>query len=418
MKKVLIVLGFIVVFVINGVSQNVEFSYPLPDFVKNNKFLYTNSPFFEQINIVVSKDNRKAIIMNGLVTPSYAKYNYYQKKLIEFGDIKPERKMKSIKVGKILFLDEANNIIKEITMPYHLSIKLIDYHSNPVAVIRTSIHHGNWNEAKDIYFYTLDGHLIKKVSPSNESNIDIIPSKDGNYFAFAHVDIDYIGQFEIFEVGNALFNSLKNKNIQSKYTLKFEGRKPDHFLFLGGDDIELIIATGATLKNLAVKTKETLWKIDNIGKNISFLNLNKNKQLVVKAYPLYFLIDPETGEIQTQFNIKKIPFIYNFLRKNKTDTGSIYLEKGNLHITTFYRRYEFVIKNINSSDKQKTIELYSRKQTLKLPEKKVIREKNNRIYYLFIENGELKMLSQSKNNAYIKKKITETTIPSTQLSIE
>ncbi len=408
-----------------GFGQTIEFEYKLPDFVLNNKFLYNAAPFDGQINFKISHNFKKVVVMNGYYN-SFDEMDFSNIELKDLNRLKHNLKKKDkIWLSKVLFLDEGNQIIKERVFPYYCIIDLLDYSQNPVVAITKLKHHGNYLEQIKTDFYDLNGNFLKSFDLKDRQELFLFKSCDNNFYYFAsYIDVDLAGYFEIYPVKN-LFGSLKNKNGNERYIINFKNGSPSAFLLLGGEEVKAVFAKGATIKMIGLKNREDFWKIENIGANISDLLLNDENQIVVDAYPFWFIIDPETGKTITKINSKQIiSALTPTTTKNRIVIGDLHKKrkieiKGNKLILPAYQlaspnKFEIVINNFNAKNTEKSVTLYEIKNKIQLPKRKTVVRKHNKIYYATIDkdNQRLVIYSLPQNEFSLKKKVIKKQISS------
>ncbi len=296
MKNVLIVLGFIAFFVINGASQNVEFSYPLPDFALK-VYSYLDSDFAKFINLKVSETEEKVLVIKGFLT--FPEKEFTKKKT-------PNLANKKLWVSRLVFLDNDNNIVNEVSFNCFVWTTLIDGEKPLLAVVKTAVE-GNDFVKKEAVLLDFKGNKVSEFQI--DANTKIGESLDKKFIVLSQVvdESGSIGEFSVKPIDEIPVSTKNHKHKKTEYSISFSNRTiPNRVCVLGGEDVDVIICSGGTIKKISLKNKNTYWKIDYIGENVENIkSLNKNL-IAIQGRKNCYLLDSETGEIIRQIKVKEI----------------------------------------------------------------------------------------------------------------
>ena len=279
-KKIFAILMPVFLFFAVFSQNNKTFTYPLPDFVKNNQYLKSNMNKY--INLLPTHNGYKLLVLKG----------YY----------KDKNSNKEKFFSKLIFLDKNNKIITEKTYNCFVWETLIDNSQTPVYGITTTYIEGNDFLNKKIDFYNIKGERIMSFQlPSPEWYL--IKSKD--FIVFEELfdistDAIYVSPFKDF------FNKgdIKKKNFykfifpQLEYSQKY--------LILGGKNIDAIVCYEDMAKKVSLKNGKTYWETTIPDKHlIEIKKLNPNFIGLI-TYKNFLLININNGDILKKINLEKL----------------------------------------------------------------------------------------------------------------
>ncbi len=281
-KKTFVMLIPIFLFLTVFAQNNKIFTYPLPDFVKNNQYLKSNMKKY--VNLLPAHNGYKLLVLKG-----------YKKD-------KNSNKEKFL--SKLIFLDKNNKIITEKTYNCFVWETLIDNSQTPIYGITTIYIEGNDFLNQDIDFYNIKGEKTMSFPlPTSEWHLNKSESKDFIVFEeFFDTSLHaiYVSSFKAF---------LKKGDIKKKNFYKFifpQSEYSQKYLILGGKNIDAIVCYEDTVKKVSLKNGKTYWKTTIPDKYlIEIKKLNPNFMGLI-TYKNFLLINMNNGDILKKINLEEL----------------------------------------------------------------------------------------------------------------
>ncbi len=415
MKKTILILTIIFSLTLNTFSKQTNLiEIETPGFIKTALNVFKQSPIFSIVDIKIASNGCKAIMLNGIIEDSefknfdVAKNRKQLNKEISFNI----NNKKYISVSQIIFFDKNNSFLKKITIPYNISVELINHFQEPLLIVTKSIHHGTYYEKIGYDIYNFKGNLIKSIKHNSVKSIT--PSIDSNYLCFKSYNVNgYASVFKIISVKDFI-EKQKNKTGQKakvkKYILKFHNLTPSFFLVLDNDENnpDVITVFGGTIEKLSLKTKEKVWKIDYIGGNVLDLRYNRKNETLNILLPHHQLtiVDAITGTILKSFNPKTIPVINNFYTNFKIDLASIKIDDKNLQFKMVAPDNTYLKCAISNKD-FKNIRIKKYKFNYRQKGKYLVKHTGNDYFLLSITDSKIILHLLTKKDLFKEIQVTD-----------